>query len=202
MKLSAVLFDLDGVLIDSGLAWYRVVCRGREHYGRPPVSLDTFRATFGQGVEDDRDQYFPGIAVSEISAFYERAFPDEIGAVQLIDDADSVLAQLGQRGLKRAVVTNTPLPLARQILQQKGLAAHVDVLAASGDGDGETSAADKPAGDLPLLALARLGLAPQDVLYVGDSPSDLGACRAAGLRMVGLGISGDLTIRSLREISP
>ena len=191
-----MVFDLDGVLVDSGEAWHRVVSRGLARWGRPPVTREAFLTTFGQGVEADRRQYFPDRSAAEIAAFYAGAFADETAAVALADGAWEVLDALGDRGIARAVVTNTPVDLARGVLAAKGLTPRLESWAAAGE------AAEKPAPDLVRLALARLGVAASDALYVGDSESDRLAARAAGVRMVGLRTDGDVRIESLRDLLP
>jgi HAD superfamily hydrolase (TIGR01509 family) len=107
-----------------------------------------------------------------------------------------VLDALGRRGILRAVVTNTPADLARRVLADKGFATRLEVVAAAGE------AAEKPAPDLVRLALARLGVAPAEAIFVGDSDSDLRAARAAGVRMIGLGHEGDARIGALADLLP
>ena len=192
--VKAVLFDLDGVLMDSGEAWYRVVSRGLALWGRPAITREVFLTTFGQGVEADRRQFYPGRSAEEIAAFYDLAFGEEAGAVTLADGALEVLAALGGRGLLRAVVTNTPVRLARRVLAEQGLDRHLEATAAAGE------AAEKPAPDLVRLALLRLGVSAADAIYVGDSDSDRRAAHAAGVRMIGLRTDGDPRIESLREL--
>jgi len=194
MRFAAVLFDLDGVLIDSGEAWHRVVSRGLYEWGYAPISRTAFRATFGQGVDADQRQLFPGQTIDQIRALYERAFADEIAAITLLPGAIEVLDELGRCGLLRAVVTNTPVELARRVLSAKGLDSRLEAVAAAGE------AAEKPAPDLVLLALERLSVKPEQALYVGDSDSDLLAARAAGVVMAGLGLDADHRLDTLRAV--
>ncbi len=190
----AVLYDLDGVLIDSAEAWYLVIQRGRREAGLPPVDEVHFRRTFGQGVIADRDEFFPAWAPAQVEELYARAFPDELGAVRLLDDAPAVLAEVRARGLRQAIVTNTPLGLARRVLAAKGLDRHLDALACAGE------AAEKPAPDLVWLALRRLGVTREEVVYLGDTRTDEGAARAAGVRLLGMRMAGDLTLARLGEL--
>lgn len=193
-NLRAILYDLDGVLIDSARAWHRALLRGLAEDGRPPVPWDHFQQSFGQGVEADRDAYFPRWTVAELEAFYARSFPSELDAIELLPGAVELLAELRARGLRQAVVTNTPRELALEVLARKGLAPHLDALAAAGE------APEKPAPDLVRLALARLAIPREQALYVGDSATDLAAARAAGIRMAGLGIEADLTLAALADL--
>jgi len=192
--IAAVLFDLDGVLIDSARAWHRIIKRGTREFGCPPVSYETFIGTFGQGPEADRDMFFPSRSVEDVSDLYHRTFPEELDAVELMPGSLEILDTLRGRNIKRAVVTNTPRDLAEKVLQRKAITERVDVLSAAGD------APEKPAPDLLLLALAKLRLQPERVLYVGDSNSDRAAARAAGVFMIGLNHPGDTTITRLIDL--
>lgn len=194
MTFFAVLFDMDGVLIDSRDAWHRVISRGRSEWGYAPLSREAFYATFGQGVEADQTQFFPRQTLDRIRRFYDSALQDEIDSIALLPDALDILVELGRRGVKRAVVTNTPIEVARRVLAAKGLDVLLEAVAAAGE------AAEKPAPDLILLALSRLAVAPNRALYVGDSQSDLLAARAAGVTMAGLGLDADLRLASLRDV--
>jgi HAD superfamily hydrolase (TIGR01549 family) len=189
-----LLFDLDGVLINSERAWFRVLERARQERGYDAIDYQGFRRSFGQGVEADRRDFFPRQSVTEVIADYERLFPAELAAVELMDGALAVLAVLRARGLQLAVVTNTPRALAAQILERTGIIAYLSAFAASGE------APEKPSPDLIHLALDRLGLKPTEVAYVGDSHSDLVACRAARVRMLGLGIQGDESLDTLPQV--
>lgn len=189
-----VLFDLDGVLIDSAQAWHHVVQLGAQRFGGPAVAFEVFAETFGQGPDADQRAFYPGGSVDEVKRFYADTFPQHLDTVELVDGSLRVLAALRERGIRRAVVTNTPRELANKVLAAKGIAPLVDTVAAAGD------APEKPAPNLINLALAHLGLETCEVLYVGDSESDRAATRAAGVRMAGLNYPGDITIGVLDEL--
>ncbi|MBK8481088.1 MAG: HAD family hydrolase [Proteobacteria bacterium] len=193
-RLRAVLFDLDGVLIDSARAWHRVVVLGAQRYGGHVVDFETFARTFGQGPDADQRDYFPGCSVARVSAFYAETFPQQLAELRLMPGALTLLQALGERGLRRAVVTNTPLQLAREVLSTQGLAPLLEATAAAGE------APEKPSPALVQLALSRLGVAAAEAVYVGDSASDRGATRAAGVFMLGLRHPADATIDQLDEL--
>jgi HAD superfamily hydrolase (TIGR01549 family) len=114
--------------------------------------------------------------VEEIRRRYDAAMPRHLHRVRVGTGTEAVLARLGERGLGRAVVTNTQGSLAREVLRTTGLEAHVDVLVAAGEGCRE-----KPHPDLLERALARLGRAPEEARMVGDTDYDEAAARAAGV---------------------
>ena len=191
--LRAVLFDMDGVLVDSFEAWLRLMNATARRFGRPPVGREQFRAVYGQPTEEDVRVFFPGRTVAEVEAFYDAHFGDHAEHVEANPDAPAVLAALRRMGVGVGVVTNTPSPLARRILEGLGLAP--DALVGGSD-----VPAAKPAPDMVLRACGLLGAAPADALVVGDSDYDRRAAAAAGVRFAGLGIDGDVRLARLSDV--
>lgn len=177
--LRAVLFDLDGVLVDSYEAWYRVVNEAARRFGAPPVSRERLAEVFGQGPEEDARTLFAGRAVAEIQAVYDEAMPAYVEEVVVGPESHAVLEDLGRRGVGRAVVTNTQRDVARVVLAATGLLDRLDAWVGVGDGLRE-----KPAPDLPRAALARLGVPAAGALLVGDTRYDREAAEAVPMRFL------------------
>jgi len=191
--LRAVLFDLDGVLIDSRDAWYHLLCAAAREFGHPLLHRDAFDASFGQGVEADARQFFPGTSPQALLDYFDAHFLDHARHVLVSPDAVPVMNALGYRGVATAVVTNTGTALAKETIRGAGL--EPDVVVGSSDGR------EKPEPDMLLVACERLGVAPGEALMVGDTHFDRDAARAAGVRFVGLGIDGDRRIETLVELT-
>lgn len=192
MPLAAVLFDLDGVLIDSRDAWYHVLCAAAKAFGHPPLPRDAFDESFGQGVEADADQFFGGMAPSELEAYFDAHFLDHARHVLVSPDAVPVMQALEMRGIRHAVVTNSTTPLAKETIRGAGLEPELVV--------GASDAPEKPEPDMLVLACERLGVAAADAWMVGDSRFDREAAAAAGVFFVGFGIDGDRRIDRLIEL--
>ncbi|AKJ07950.1 phosphoglycolate phosphatase/AHBA synthesis associated protein [Archangium gephyra] len=197
MVPSAVLFDMDGVLIRSEEAWLRVLEDAGRRFRGSPVTREEFAPTFGQGTAEDVRVFGLRCTPAELDAFYVEHLPAHAGDVWVNPDARGLLESLAARGLRRAVVTNTVSTLARTLLGAARLLDFFEVLACS-----DLVAQAKPAPDLVLYALGRLGLPPEAAVMVGDSRFDRGAARAAGVRFVGLGLDGDARIERLGELLP
>src|SRR5690606_21427535 len=114
---TTVLFDLDGVLVRSEEPWFRTVEEsGRRFRGRP-VTREEFAPTFGQGTRADIEVFGLRCSVEELDRFYVEVFPRFASETWVDPEAAPLLDALGERGLKRAVVTNTVTPLARIVLE-------------------------------------------------------------------------------------
>jgi HAD superfamily hydrolase (TIGR01509 family) len=172
----AVLFDLDGVLVDSFDVWFGTVTDVADRFAAPRVTRERMREIWGQGIEKDAENLYPGRRMDEIRAAYDDALPRHAIRMRVNPEATAVLRRLGERGVGRAVVTNTQASLAEEILVAKGLRAGLDHVSALRPGLRE-----KPAPDLLLDALRALGADAHDALMIGDTPFDEAAARGAGV---------------------
>jgi phosphoglycolate phosphatase/AHBA synthesis associated protein len=190
VQVRAVLFDMDGVLVDSYWVWFHTINAFAGAHGYPAVTEADFGSCFGQGTDADIVRWFGRHDAATLDAFYDQRFLDHVEHMEVDPEAPGVLAGLRDRGLGTAVVTNTVAPLARAVLGRIGVAA--DVVCGTGEG-----AAAKPAPDLVLRACERLGVAPGEACMVGDSVYDRDAARAAGVRFVGYRRAGDARVEAL-----
>jgi phosphoglycolate phosphatase/AHBA synthesis associated protein len=194
---SAILFDMDGVLIRSEEAWLRVLEDAGRRFRGSPVTREEFAPTFGQGTAEDVRVFGLRCTPAELDAFYLEHLPRHATEVWVNPDAQGLLEALSARGLRRALVTNTVSALARSLLGAAHLLPFFEVLACA-----DLVAQAKPAPDLVLYALGELGLEPGAAWMVGDSRFDRGAAGAAGVRFVGLGLDGDARIERLGDLLP
>ena len=74
--IKAILFDMDGVLVDSFEAWAKLVDATARHFGYPSVGREEFLNVYGQSTELDVAKFFPGSTVLEIDNYYEVHFED------------------------------------------------------------------------------------------------------------------------------
>ncbi len=193
--VGAVLFDLDGVLVDSYQVWFHLMNATAKDLGYPSISKDRFHEAWGQGVEADRERFYPGHTVEELSAHYDAHFGDHLEHLTVASGVGDVFAALVERGLASAVITNTPNPLARDVVARAGATPDLVV--------GGTDVPEaKPAPDMVHHACEKLGFREAEAVVVGDSRFDRDAARAAGTAFVGLGIDGDFRIEALPELIP
>lgn len=190
--VEGVLFDLDGVLVDSFAVWHAVLDQALAERGHPPIPLAEMRAGWGQGIQADLERYFVGETIASLAATYDRLFRAHLERVELMPEARETTAALATRGVPQALVTNTPREVAVQILHLTGLAPRFTAVAAGDE-------VERPKPDPALLQLAahRLGVELAHCVFVGDTAVDLEAGRRAGCFTIGYRIAGDSRIESL-----
>jgi AHBA synthesis associated protein len=170
----AVLFDLDGVLVD-GLAAMRTAFERAyaEAVGPGPAPFDRYVAHLGRPLPEI-------LQILELPAALAEPFVREsaglVGQVRCCEGAEELLAKLSAAGLRIAVVTGKARARAELVLRSTGLLTGIDLVFGSDD-----VPAGKPAPDMVELALHRFGLRPDEAVLVGDSPIDLQAAAAAGV---------------------
>lgn len=177
--LRAVLFDLDGVLVDSHDAWFHVLNVTATSFGAPHITRDQLDAAFGQGIAEDQRVFYPQATVEQIRDAYDAAMPESLAHMTTNPEALDALTGLGARGLRRAIVTNTQTSLAEAILTTCELREQVDAISAM-----ELDTKEKPDPDLVLRALAAVGAGADEAIMLGDSKFDRMAAEAAGVRFV------------------
>lgn len=181
--LQAVLFDLDGTLVDTAPDLRHAVNRVLADHGRPPVAMEALRAVVSKGGRamlatalPDLDEATREAMIPPFLAYYGDAV--KVDSV-LFPGIAALLDAIEARGLRWGIVTNKPEGLARAVVAGFGWEGRCAVLVG-----GDTLPQRKP-DPAPLLhACAALGIAAADALYVGDDERDILAARAAGMPVV------------------
>ena len=171
-RLRAVLFDMDGVLVQSYHAWFALMNALARELGCAPITKEAFHPTWGQGPEADAASFFGGCPVSRVQAWYDARLEDYAGEVRVDPDGPPLFARLKAAGLAVAVVTNTTGRAARAMLTRAGLCP--DELVGA-----DAVPRAKPAPDMVLEACRRLGVEPAQAVMIGDSDFDLQAAMGA-----------------------
>jgi phosphoglycolate phosphatase len=179
----AVLFDLDGTLLDSAPDMLATANAMLAERGRAPITLDALRPVVSKGSRAMVSVAFPELGQEARDALVPE-FLDRYEALigqhaVLFDGVAGMLEALEAAGCAWGIVTNKPEYLARLILPQLGWETRCAVLVG-----GDTFAQRKP-HPLPLLAAAeRMGIEPGICIYVGDDERDIVAANAAGMASV------------------
>jgi pyrophosphatase PpaX len=181
VRYPVVLFDLDGTVIDSGA----IILASMRHAAETVVGgswadHELMKTVGGPGLEAQMVALDPG-RVDELVRVYREHNEPLHATLECCAGMDDALATLRDRGHRLGIVTakrrlTVDLAFARLPIEQ---------LFETVVGGDETEH-HKPHPEPLLLALERLGASPADAAYVGDSPFDMQAAKAAGLYAIGV----------------
>jgi len=182
-RAQAVLFDLDGTLLDTAPDMIGALNRLLQEESREPLPFAAVRSSVSHGAVRLIKVGFPDAQGAEFERlrlrFLDVYAANLAGATRLFAGLEDVLATFEADGLAWGVVTNKPGWLTDPLLQQLGLAQRACCIVS-----GDTVAERKP-HPLPLLHAARVaGVAANRCVYVGDAERDIAAGRAAGMQTV------------------
>ena len=176
LRAGAVLFDLDGVLVDSRAVVERTWRRWAERYALDPDSI--IRIAHGRRTRDTLDVAAPDLATDAEVAWLDATELADVEGLRAVQGAREFLAALPPD--RWAVVTSCGRSLALQRLTAVGLPVP-DILVVS-----EDVRRGKPSPEGYQLAAARLGCSAPSCLVFEDAPAGLEAGREAGMRVIGL----------------
>lgn len=180
--IKAVLFDLDGTLIDTAPDMGGALINLMLEEGLEPLPLDAIRPYVSQGGLVLTRMGFDGkVPEVEIEPLRQRFLQHYRAIVadrsRLFDGYEAILGELEARSMPWGIVTNKPEWLTHPLLEQLDLAQRAGVVIG-----GDTLEHRKP-HPLPLqVAAERLQVDCSDCIYVGDDERDIVAARAAGMK--------------------
>jgi pyrophosphatase PpaX len=185
MGFPVVLFDLDGTVIDSGA----IILASMRHAAREVLGVEVpdeqlMAAVGGPGLEAQMQALSPDRADELVTVYRAHNEPlhDELVCCAGMDE---VLVRLKDEGRRLGIVTAK----RRQTVELAFARIPIEHLFETVVGGDETKK-HKPDPEPLLLALERLGAAPDEAVYVGDAPFDVKAAKAAGLYSVGVSWGG------------
>lgn len=182
----AVVFDNDGLLLDTESVWTRAERDLFERYRREftPAhkrELVGASAAVAAGVLERRLEE-PGRGAALIEELNELVIAELEHGVEAMVGARDLLHALKERGTPIGLVSNSPLAFVRRSLEIVGFTDRFDVVLSAHE-----VTAPKPAPDPYLEACRRLGVDPgPGVVALEDSPTGVAAARAAGLTVIGI----------------
>lgn len=193
-KIRAVIWDMDGVILDSAqahlLAWHRMA----QDDGLPFTDAQ-FWATFGQRNDEIIYHLWGPLApqtMQEMANWKEHYFREAIRTTATaLPGALELLSELHSAHYPQALASSAPVANIELISEVLGLNRYLDALVS-----GETVPRGKPAPDIFLKAAATLAVAPSVSLVIEDAVAGVAAAHAAGMRCIA--VAGERDLPGLR----
>ncbi len=191
LTVEAIMFDLDGTIIDSVKIYYRIVEAVLDRLGLPGVSTGQIQKANQDGTFL-WEKLFPASMFGDHPQLKDEAWeiarkiaPEMFnGQVRLLPGAKKILQQIAAQGFKVAVVTATPrqnMHAKLKPLEESGILDLLEEIITADD-----TAKKKPAADPLLECSRRLAIKAEKCVYVGDTRIDIMAGKAAGTRTIGV----------------
>jgi pyrophosphatase PpaX len=177
----AVVFDLDGTVVDSVeliiISFQHAI---REVLGRE-VSREESIAWVGRPLREQMVRFSPEHADELLTAYREFNHREHDRMLKLYDGILNLLDGLLGAGVRLGLVTSKSRYTTQMAFDLTGIESYFDATVCADESSG-----NKPSPDPILACLERLGVATADAAYVGDSPSDIQAARAARVQAIGV----------------
>ena len=178
LRYRAVLFDLDGTLVDSYAALSEAVNFARREHGYAELSERKIREFVGEGLDRLLQRAF---VTEEIPASVRGAFESRYDEIccresRILEDVADTLQQLSELGVAMAVCTNKPTGFSRKILDFLELSVHFRAIVGP-----DVAGARKPDAQHVLRTLQEARCSIEGALFVGDMPIDVQAARNTGI---------------------
>lgn len=191
LTVDAVMFDLDGTLIDSVPIYYEIIDIVFAKIGMPAVSRATLQEAMDDGEFDwacvlpenmkSRKVELTAKARGIIDKIAPPMFHDQ---VKLIPGTDEIFKEIADTGIKIGLVTSTPAQMiaVKMIpLSKAGLEKQLEAIVTADDVRHK-----KPSAEPLIRCSQKLGVPPKKCVYVGDTRVDIRAGKAAGMKTVGV----------------
>lgn len=183
----AVVFDLDGTLVDSAADVQRALNRTLASENLAPLSVDIVRLMIGGGptllilraLAELRIKKSPYVVDKLTRLFHDEYLRQETTTSRLYDGAEECLRRLRDCRTRIGICSNKPDDLCQKLIDDLGVSHYFDVILGSGSG------LPRKPDPAPLLkVIEQLETLPEATLYVGDSDTDVRTARAAGVDVV------------------
>lgn len=181
----AILFDMDGVLVDTEPEYRKIEAVIFKRLGIAPEEED-LKGSVGKGMLDVWTEFKEKYGFAEDPeelAVLETHMSRQIylsGSLKPIEPAIELLKSCAARGFKIAVATSSFRENAQNVMDRLRLKTLVDVIIS-----GEMVSNTKPSPDIFLLASKLLGAAPEECVVIEDSKNGVIAAKAAGMKAIG-----------------
>ena len=180
-KIEALLFDLDGTLIDTAADFIYVLNTQRLKHGFDALDQQSIRNTVSNGARALTQLAFGGVEGEEQFENYRAELLDEYMAVvgdhaKLFEGMNEVLLSCESQNIPWGIITNKPRKFSEELLKKLNLNTRCSVLICADD-----VTHPKPAPESMFLAAQKLGIQLRKSVYIGDHERDIAAGNAADM---------------------
>ena len=199
--MKAVLFDLDGTLIDTAADFVRIIQQMCRDAARPVVDAATIRTQVSEGARAMVKLVYPELDVTDPVFLAHRQHFLDLYANNIVVDTDlftdmyTLIEDLEAHHIPWGIVTNKPRALSELLLAKLNLTQRCAVLVCP-----EDVSKTKPDPEPMYLAAQQINIATQDIIYVGDHPRDIDAGRHANMYTI-LAAYGYLPVESRDDLA-
>ena len=183
--MKAVIFDMDGVLVDSQPYHFKADIDTMAEYG--VIKDQKFYESFAGTLTADRmrtlkEMFGLDVPVEEMTIKRENMILDIMGKedIKPVSGIPEFLRSIKEKGLTTAVASSSDYKLINLILDRLKIAKYFDSVTSGSD-----VKRGKPSPDVFLLAAERIGIEPAECLVVEDSENGVKAAKAAGMKVLG-----------------
>lgn len=204
-SIRAVLFDVDGTLLDTTEFIYGGFDHTLAAHGYPVPARSSYAPVVGPPLRQGYELLAPGCDADRLCETHRAWQSANLHVSRPYADAEPVLRALHGAGLRLAAITNRSRITSVDTIARAGLSRYLDLVLSA-----EDVSNIKPHPEPLLRALTTLGARATEAVMVGDTPVDIEAARAAGVGAVGVsygfhgpalaGARPDALIHSLRDL--
>ncbi len=177
--LQAILFDVDGTLLDTREFVYQAFEHTFQQYNLPAISRDSLATLIGGSLESIYECLVPALNYHVLSDTHRSFQETHLHLSVLFPHVETTLAALHGQGIRLAAVTTRSKRTSLQTLENAGIARFFEVVVS-----GEDVTKLKPDPEPLLCALNKLCIAPNQAVMVGDTATDVLAGKSAGTRTI------------------
>lgn len=194
MKISTILFDVDGVLLDSNTFLAEIHRKTAKELGLRVPTIHEILRLFGKEWGTIIQTLWPGIDSENFKKTYTRVGNLENVVISPIKNAVEITKKLKNSGFKLAIVSARPEIYVVEPLKKSGFKLELfDVVISADDTKNH-----KPHPEPLIHACRRLNINPKEAVYVGDSLIDYESAKSAKLKFIAV-LTGDVKEEEFRE---
>lgn len=191
---NAIIWDMDGTLIDQTEPIIRCYAEVIQSLGYPAPDPDEIRRSMGGTMISTMARFVDERRLEEAGLLFRKSFPGLMfDGLVILPGAIELIQKFGQRGSPQVILTNKHGDTARRVSAHCGFDAWIRACVGNTD-----TTWSKPDPELTHHALRQIGAGPEGAILIGDSPTDVATAQQADLTCYGVA-TGAHTINELIE---